>query len=86
MVGELVFYYAILRPNIKFVSIDKDFDKSCVARNVAENRVSNISFVDKYSSDIRLLEDINPETQTILLDPTDDDIKEYSYLNPLIIK
>ena len=84
--GELVFYYAILRPNIKFVSIDKDFDKSCVARNVAENRVSNISFVDKYSCDIRLLGKINSETQTILLDPTDDDIKDYSFLNPIIVK
>ena len=84
--GELVFYFAIQRPNMNFVSIYKDFDKSCVARNVAENRISNISFVDKDSSDIRLLGKINSETQTILLDPTDDDIKDYSFLNPIIVK
>lgn len=83
--GEITFYYAILRPNINFVSIDKDCDKLCVARNVAENRVSNISFIEKDNSNICQRRNINTEIQTILLNPTDDDIKDYSYLNPLIL-
>ena len=84
--GELVFYYAIQRPNMDFISIDNDYDKFCVAKNVAENRVSNISFINKNNNDICLPGDINTEIQTILLNPTDDDIKKYSYLNPLILK
>ena len=69
-----------------FISIDNDYDKFCVAKNVAENRVSNISFINKNNNDICLPGDINTEIQTILLNPTDDDIKKYSYLNPLILK
>ena len=72
-------------PDKDFVSLEKDHDKSCVARNVAENRVSNISFYDpdKSCSNHRSMEAQN--TQAILLNPSTADIESYSYLNPIII-
>lgn len=83
--GEIVMYYAMQMPDKDFVSLEKDHDKSCVARNVAENRVSNISFYDpdKSCSNHRSMEAQN--TQAILLNPSTADIESYSYLNPIII-
>ena len=49
--GEIALYYAMQRPDVHFVAVENDEDKLCVARNVAENRASNISFVDQYSGE-----------------------------------
>ena len=54
--GEIALFYAMQRPDVHFVAVENDEDKLCVARNVAENRASNITFVEQYSG----------ETQTII--------------------
>ncbi len=83
--GEIVMYYALQKPNINFLSIDKEYDMLCVARNVAKDRVNNISFSQDYNNDLYSIGNKDKETLTILVSPTDNDIKKYSSLNPLII-
>ena len=84
--GEIGLYYALQRPDMTFVSIDKDEEKSSVARNVAENRVSNMAFYEDYKVYESQTGLMNKDCQTILLDPSDKDINDYSFLNPIIIK
>ena len=84
--GEIVMYYALQRPDLTFVSIEKDSDKSAVAGNVADHRISNVFFYEDYNqfSAQNGIED--KAIQTILLDPSDKDTNDYSHLNPIIIK
>ena len=84
--GEIGLYYALQRPEMTFVSIDKDEEKSSVARNVAENRVSNMAFYEDYKVYESQTGLMNKDCQVILLDPSDKDINDYSFLNPIIIK
>lgn len=84
--GEIVMYYALKNPDMNLVFVDKDHEKSCVAKNVAENRVSNISFINKCDSDAYLKEKIKVGMQTILLEPSEAEVEQYLYLNPIIIK
>ena len=53
--GEIVLYYAMQRPDVTFVAVEHDEDKLCVARNVAENRAANISFVSQYNGEIQTI-------------------------------
>jgi len=76
--GEMVLYYALRRPDMTFVAIERDGEKSAVARNVAEGRIARVAFCE---------DAVNGEdTQTVLLEPSDEDIEKYSFLNPIIIK
>ncbi len=84
--GEIVFYYALCNPAMNIISIEKDPDKYCVAKNVAQGRASNISFFEDYSGDVNPLGTDNSEVQTVLLNPTVDEINKYAFLNPLIIQ
>jgi hypothetical protein len=83
--GEVLMYYALKIPNMNFVSIEKEPDKICVARNVAENRVSNVSFFEDYNVYTHQLGGENEEVLVFLLDPSENDIKKYSFLDPVII-
>ena len=84
--GEIVMYYALQRPDLTFISIEKEHDKACVAQNVAEDRISNVSFFEDDATATQSMGIGNTAFQTILLDPSDKDISEYSFLNPIIIK
>ncbi len=84
--GEIVMYYALQRPNMTIISIEKDHDKSCVAQNVAEDRITNVSFYEDYNTVIQSMGIGNSTFQTILLDPCEKDVLDYSFLNPIIIK
>ena len=79
-------YYALQRPDLTIVSIEKDSDKSAVAGNVADHRISNVFFYEDYNqfSAQNGIED--KAIQTILLDPSDKDTNDYLPLNPIIIK
>ena len=89
--GEIVMYYALQRPDTTFVAIEKAHDKQSVARHVAENRVANVCFVEDQSwapvgapgEPVASMTDRG--LQAILLDPSDKDINDYSFLNPIII-
>lgn len=70
---------------MNFVSIEKEPDKICIARNVAENRVSNVSFFEDYNVYTHQLGGENEEVLVFLLDPSENDIKKYSFLDPVII-
>ena len=84
--GEIVMYYALQRPDLTFISIEKEHDKACVAQNVAEDRISNVSFFEDDATATQSMGIGKTEFQTILLDPSDKDISDYSFLNPIIIK
>jgi len=84
--GEIVLYYALRMPNVNFISIERDHDKSLVANNVAEGRVSNITFCEEYSFDACHNGFDSKEVQTFLLDPSDKEIADYSFLNPTIVR
>ena len=84
--GEIVMYYALQRLDLTFISIEKEHDKACVAQNVAEGRISNVSFFEDDATATQSMGIGNTAFQTILLDPSDKDISEYSFLNPIIIK
>ena len=59
--GETAICMALHRPDLRFVVIERDADRRCVARNVAEGRVTNITFVKDMKEEIRtMLEEVLP--------------------------
>ena len=44
--GEIALYFALQRPDMTIISIDKNNEKSCVARHVAEGRAANLFFIE----------------------------------------
>lgn len=84
--GEVVLYYALKMPNVNFISVERDHDKSHVANNVAEGRVSNITFCEEFCFDAFKNGIESKEVQTILLNPSEKDVADYSFLKPTIVK
>ena len=84
--GEMVLYFALRRPDMTFVAIDGDGEKSAVARNVAEGRIARISFYEDFDTYASLTGSGTEETLTVLLEPSDKEIEKYSFLNPIMIK
>jgi hypothetical protein len=83
--GEVVMYYALKMPDVNFISIGNSHEQLCVAQNVADQRVTNISFVHRRDGDVYLKEHTAAGVQTILLEPSEAEIKHYLYLNPIIV-
>ena len=84
--GEVVLYFALRRPDMTFVAIERDGEKTVVARNVAESRIARISFYDDGSTYASLAANGTDDTQAVLLEPSDIDIENYQHLNPIMIK
>ena len=85
--GEISFLLALQNPEINFIGIDYDGDKSNVARFVAENRTPNLTIMDSDNEIVQLKKiERDNHTRVILFEPTTSDVNSYSYLNPLIIQ
>jgi predicted exporter len=63
--GEIALYEALRKPDIQFIAVEKEPDKTCVARHVAEGRAANITCLEAYQSEASQAG--NQEVQTIVL-------------------
>ena len=52
--GELSFLLALQNPQIRFIGIDSDVDKTTVARYVAEKRAPNLTVIEGDIAQIQL--------------------------------
>ena len=49
--GEIALYEALQKPDIQFIAVEQEPDKTCVARHVAEGRAANITFLETYQDE-----------------------------------
>lgn len=91
--GEIPMYFALQHPDIRFISIETDPDKRCVAANASQGRAGNISFVAEYkgageqsAGEQSTDQPSATSQQTFLLSPGGDDVRRYSFLHPTIIE
>ena len=64
--GEIALYEALQKPDLQFIAVEQEPDKTCVARHVAEGRAANITFLETYQNEASQTK--SPEIQTIVLE------------------
>ena len=64
--GEIALYEALQKNDILFIAVEKEPDKTCVARHVAEGRATNIIFLETYLNETPQTK--SQEIQTIILE------------------
>ena len=64
--GEIALYEALQKPDIQFIAVEQEPDKTCVARHVAEGRAANITFLETYQSEASQTK--HQDIQTIVLE------------------
>ncbi len=62
--GEIALYEALRKPYLQFIAVEKEPDKTCVARHVAEGRATNLVCLETYQSQTAQA----GEVQTIVLE------------------
>jgi uncharacterized membrane protein YkgB len=63
--GEIALYEALQKPDIQFIAVEQEPDKTCVARHVAEGRAANITFLETYQDEASQTK--HQDIQTIVL-------------------
>jgi predicted exporter len=63
--GEIALYEALRKPDIQFIAVEKDSDKTCVASHVAEGRAANLTCLEAWHGEASQAG--NQEIQTIVL-------------------
>ena len=78
--GETALLYALQRPQRTVIAVESNHDKCQVAKYVAERRAPNLTIMEynEFLKEISIREDF----QTILLDPSQEDIERYAHLKP----
>ena len=64
--GEIALYEALQKPDIQFIAVEQEPDKTCVARHVAEGRAANITFLETYQDEASQTK--HQDIQTIVLE------------------